>query len=188
MNLLIAFERLVMPASIAKAALHPILLAMMLVLAGWAPAFAAQDQRAEAKKEAPGPLWSKQCTRDGAGREVCYVEQYAVAMPEKTVLLNVTMAFTGNGGNARLIMTAPLGVQLIPGLVMAIDGGKPVTLPFESCHAGGCRMIVDLDEQSLDQIRRGTSMVVRFVAADSKALDIPVPLKGLAAALKQLQS
>lgn len=169
-----------MLASTAKAA--PTLLAMMLVLAGGGPAFAAQDK----PDQAAGPLWSKQCTRDGAGREVCYVEQYAIA--GNTVLLNVSMAFAGQGGRARLIMTAPLGVQLIPGLVMTIDGGKPVTLPFESCHAGGCRMIVELDEQSLDQIRRGASMTVRFVAADGKALDIPVPLKGLAAALKQLQS
>ncbi len=177
-----------MLASIAKAARHPALLAMMLVLAGGGPAFAAPDKRAQGKEEAPGPLWSKQCARDGAGREVCYVEQYAVAMPENTVLLNVSMAFTGQGGRARLIMTAPLGIQLIPGLVMTIDGGKSVTLPFESCHAGGCRSIVELDEQSLDQIRRGASMTVRFVAADSQAHDIPVPLKGLSAALKQLQS
>jgi invasion protein IalB len=173
---------------IAKAALHPTLLALTLVLAGSVPAFAVQDKPAAGKEQAAGPLWSKQCTRDGAGREVCYVEQYAVGMPGNVVLLNVSMAFTGQGGRARLIMTAPLGVQLIPGLVMTIDGGKPVTLPFESCHAGGCRSIVELDEQSLNQIRRGTSMTVRFVGADSKALDIPVPLKGLTAALKQLQS
>ncbi|WP_165184394.1 invasion associated locus B family protein [Caulobacter soli] len=168
----------------AKAILQPILLAAMLVLAGSGPALAAPDK----PDGAAGPLWSKQCTRDDAGREICYVEQYAVAMPGNTVLLNVSMAFTGQGGRARLVITAPLGVQLIPGLVMTIDAGKPVTLPFESCHAGGCRMIVELDEQSLDQIRRGAGMTVRFVNADGKALDIPVPLKGLAAALKQLQS
>jgi invasion protein IalB len=176
-----------MLASVAKAVLHPVL-AMMLGVAGCGPAFAAQDTRAEGKEQPPGALWSKQCARDGAAREICYVEQYAIAMPGNTVLLNVSMAFTGQGGRARLIMTAPLGVQLIPGLVMTIDAGKPVTLPFESCHAGGCRTIVELDEQSLDQIRRGANMTVRFISADSKAHDIPVPLKGLSAALQQLQS
>jgi invasion protein IalB len=172
-----------MLASVAKAALHPIL-ATMLVVAGCGPAFAAQDKGAEA----PGPLWSKQCASDGGAREICYVEQYAVAMPGNTVLLNVRMAFTGQGGRARLIMTAPLGVQLIPGLAMTIDSGKPVSLPFESCNAGGCRSIVELDEKSLDQIQRGANMTVRFVASDGKAYDIPVPLKGLSAALKQLRS
>jgi invasion protein IalB len=70
---------------------------------------------------------------------------------------------------------------------MSIDSGKPVTLPFESCQAGGCRMVADLDQSSLDQFRRGDKMTVRFVTGDRKAIDIPVPLKGFDAALKQLK-
>lgn len=133
------------------------------------------------------PLWAKRCGKEGDGRELCYVEQYAVAMPDNAVLLNVMIGFIGPEGRPRMILTAPLGIMLMPGLVMTIDSGKPITLPLESCQPGGCRTVADLDQSSLDQFRRGARMTVRFVTGDRKALDIPVPLKGLDAALKQLK-
>ena len=133
------------------------------------------------------PLWAKRCGKDGDGRELCYVEQYAMAMPANTMLLNVMIGFVGPEGKPRMIMTAPLGIMLMPGLVMTVDSGKPLTLPLESCQPGGCRTVADLDPSGLDQLRRGTRMTVRFVTGDGKALDIPVPLTGLDAALKQLK-
>ncbi|WP_377810349.1 invasion associated locus B family protein [Azospirillum sp. A29] len=152
---------------------------------GSAPVFAA-DPPAKVDS-APPPLWSKRCVTESGDRESCFIEQYAVAMPANTVLLNILVGFLAPEGKPRLIMTAPLGVLLAPGLVMSIDSGKPVTLPFESCQAGGCRMVADLDQSSLDQFRRGDKMTVRFVTGDRKAIDIPVPLKGFDAALKQLK-
>ncbi|MCG5244096.1 invasion associated locus B family protein [Azospirillum doebereinerae] len=147
---------------------------------GFAPAVAnAQDPAA--------PLWNRQCARNEEGREFCYVEQYAIAMPAKTVLLNVRFGFLGPQGQPRIILTVPLGTQLIPGLGLTIDKEKPLALPFESCQTGGCRTVADLDPASLDRFRRGQSMTVRFVGDDGKPLDIPVPLKGLDAAFKQLK-
>ena len=151
---------------------------------GAAPALAA-DLAAKADS-GPQTLWSKRCVKEG-DRDVCFIEQYAVAMPANAVLLNVLVGFMAPEGKPRMIMTAPLGVLLAPGLTMSIDAGKPVTLPFESCQAGGCRVVADLDLSSLDRFRDGERMTVRFVTADQKAMDIPVPLKGLAEALKQLK-
>lgn len=133
------------------------------------------------------PLWNRQCTAETDGRQVCYVQQYAVTMPTNTVLLNVIIGFFGPEGKARMIMTAPLGVLLMPGLAITVNSGNPIALPFESCQAGGCRTVTDLDQASLDQIRRGDKMTVRFVTSDQQAIDIPVPLQGLDAALNQLR-
>lgn len=158
-------------------------LAGLLAIAGSA-AFAQGKPGAE--DAASPPLWSRQCVKE-ADREVCYVEQYAVAMPANTVLLNVRLGYFGPEGRPRMIVTVPIGVLLAPGLGMSIDAGKPVTLPFESCQPGGCRAVVDMDQATLDQIRRGARLTMRFVGADRKALDIPVSLKGVDAALKQLR-
>ncbi|MCG5243646.1 invasion associated locus B family protein [Azospirillum doebereinerae] len=160
------------------------LLCLALAAVGTEPALAADPP---AKPDgAAQPLWSKRCVKEN-DREVCFIEQYAVAMPANAVLLNVLVGFLGPEGKPRMIMTAPLGVMLAPGLAMSIDSAKPVTLPFENCQAGGCRMVADLDQSSLDQFRRGDKMTVRFVTADRQAVDIPVPLKGFDAALKQLK-
>lgn len=160
-------------------------LVSLALATGSAPVFAA-DPPAKTDS-APPPFWSKRCVTESDARENCFIEQYAVAMPTNTVLLNILVGFLAPEGKPRLIMTAPLGVLLAPGLVMSIDSGKPVTLPFESCQAGGCRMVADLDQSSLDQFRRGDKMTVRFVTGDRKAIDIPVPLKGFDAAQKQLK-
>jgi len=144
-----------------------------------APPAATEDAR---------PLWSKRCLKAGdSGQEACFVEQYAIAMPDKTVLLNVLFGFLGPEGKPRVIITAPLGMLLIPGLVVAIDGGKPMTMPLESCNAGGCRTVVDMDPSSLDSFRRGSKMQVRYVNAERKTVEIPIDLKGLSAALAQLK-
>ena len=156
-------------------------LALALAITGAAPALAA-DPAARASH----PLWSKRCVEEG-DRNVCFIEQYAVATPTNAVLLNVLVGFMGPEGKPRVIMTTPLGVLLTPGLAMSIDTAKPVTLPFESCQSGGCRVVADLDPSSLDRFRDGERMTVRFVTADQKAMEIPVPLKGFAAALKQLK-
>ncbi|CAO3425872.1 invasion associated locus B family protein [Azospirillum doebereinerae] len=161
------------------------LLSLALATAGTFPALAA-DPPAKADG-APQPLWSKRCVKEAGDRETCFIEQYAVAVPANAVLLNVLFGFLGPEGKPRMIMTAPLGVLLAPGLAMSIDAAKPITLPFESCQTGGCRMVADLDQSSLDQFRRGDKMTVRFVTSDQKAVDIPVPLKGFDAALKQLR-
>lgn len=160
-------------------------LAFALALTGAAPALAADPP---AKLDGSSqPLWSKRCVKEG-DRDVCFIEQYAVAMPANSVLLNVLVGFMAPEGKPRIIMTAPLGVLLAPGLAMSIDAAKPVTLPFESCQAGGCRVVADLDPSSLERFRAGQRMTVRFVTAEQKAIEIPVPLEGFAAALNQLKN
>lgn len=130
--------------------------------------------------------WARQCVAAEAGRTLCYVEQNAASQPGGPALLNVMFAYAGQGGQARMIVTAPLGVLLAPGLAMTVDAAKPVALPYESCRSGGCRAVVDLDKVSLAQIRAGKTMTLRFVVADSKAVEAPVSLQGLDAALQSL--
>ncbi|XKH38044.1 invasion associated locus B family protein [Azospirillum doebereinerae] len=77
--------------------------------------------------------------------------------PARALCTNVVTTPTATlapEGKPRVIMTAPLGVLLAPGWAMSIDTGKPVTLPFESCQTGGCRMVADLDQSSLTLVHK----------------------------------
>jgi len=155
------------------------LLISVLAAAGGTPA------ATRAAETAASP-WSRHCAREADGREQCFVEQYAVAMPANTVVLNIRFGFAGPDHRARMVATAPLGILLQPGLGIAIDAGKPILVPFESCNSGGCRATAEIDTAGLAHFRRGTTMTVRYAAADRRTVEIPVSLAGLDAAMNNL--
>ena len=142
---------------------------------------------ASAGKEAPASEapWSRQCVKspDGA-KEACFVQQFITAMPQNVVLLKVVFGYLGPDGKPRVIVTAPLGVLLQAGLTMTINGQSPMSVPFEDCKNGGCRVVIDMDNQALDQFRNGKKLTVTYLTEERKAMDLPVRLDGLAAALK----
>ncbi|WP_372396043.1 invasion associated locus B family protein [Azospirillum sp. HJ39] len=157
------------------------LLASALAVAGL-----AVSASATLAGDADAALWARQCAKEADGREQCFVEQYAVGMPAKAVLLNVRFSLVGPERKARMALTAPLGVRLPPGLTLAIDAGGPIALPFDRCDGGGCLAVADIDRPGLDRFRKGSMMTVRFVTGDNKPFDVPIPLTGLDAALTQL--
>ncbi|MEA1673453.1 invasion associated locus B family protein [Nitrospirillum sp. BR 11163] len=137
--------------------------------------------------KAPGPLWSKSCAKTDAGAEICYVEQFAIATPQNVMMLHVRVGYLSPEGKPRLILATPLGVLLQPGITLVVDQDKPLTLPFDACQQGGCVAAADLEDgKVLDHFTGGKVLAVRYINGDKAAVDIPVQLSGLAAALKAL--
>ncbi|MBB6253730.1 invasion associated locus B family protein [Nitrospirillum iridis] len=150
-----------------------------------APATAPAAAKGPEVKQGPGPLWSKNCAKTETGAEICYVEQFAVAQPQNVTVLNVRVGYLGPDGKARLIVATPLGVLLQPGITLVLDQDKPMSLPFDACQAGGCVALADLEDgKVLDHFTSGKVLAVRYINGDRSAVDIPVQLSGLAAALK----
>jgi invasion protein IalB len=139
-----------------------------------------------AKSPSSDPLWTRQCVKSPEGKQVCFLQQFVVAMPQKTALLKAVFSYLGPKGGPRLELTAPLGIILQPGLKLTIDDRAPLSLPLTICKAGGCQSVIDLDEAALDQFRAGKTATVRYVTEDGKALDLPLKLEGLAEALKTI--
>jgi len=135
---------------------------------------------------AQGELWGKQCEKSPDGKtELCSVRQFVMAQPGNRMLLLVLFNYGGAEGKPRLILDAPLGIDLPPGLTLTIDGNKPIALPFMLCDNGGCRSVIDMDAPALDQFRNGKAMVIRYVAG-GRPVDLPVKLEGLSASLKSI--
>ena len=130
---------------------------------------------------ADGPAWGKVCPKDGN----CFVEQVAMTMPQKAVVLRVRFDLKGDKGQARMAVTAPLGVVLPAGLQLAVDSGKAIPLPYDRCFQDGCTASAVLDKIALAQFEKGTILNVRF-ATDKNPVDIPMHLDGLLAALNDL--
>ena len=130
---------------------------------------------------ADDPPWAKTCPKDGP----CFVEQMAVAMPQKALVLRVRFDLQGDKGQARMVVTAPLGVVLPAGLQLAVDSSKAIALPFDRCVPAGCVAFAVLDTIAREQFEKGKILNVRYVT-DKSPLNIPMHLDGLAAALKTL--
>lgn len=130
------------------------------------------------------PLWHKACDK-AAPEHHCWVEQFAVAMPNKVVVAHVRFD-RQQGDKTGIIIIAPLGVALIPGLQLVLDGGKPITLPYERCSARGCDASAVLDRAAVEKFERGKVLTVRYTIADAKTANIPIRLKGFTKALKSL--
>jgi invasion protein IalB len=130
--------------------------------------------------------WSRQCVKSPEGKDACFLQQFVIAMPQKTALLKAVFSYLGPNGGPRLELTAPLGILLQPGLSLTIDKRDPLTLPLTFCQTGGCQAVIDLDQEALDQFRRGQTATVRYVTLERKAMDLPLKLSGLTAALKTI--
>jgi invasion protein IalB len=134
----------------------------------------------------PASLWHQACDEAAAGHP-CWVEQFAVAMPNKVVVAHVRFGLQ-QAGKTGIIAIAPLGVALIPGLQLILDGGRPITLPYERCSAQGCEASAVLDRDAVEKFKRGKTLTLRYTVAGAKTADIPIRLEGLTKALQSLAS
>ncbi len=130
------------------------------------------------------PLWTRECAKASSGSDACFVQQFVVALPQKTVLLRVMFSYLGKENRPHMQLTVPLGVVLPAGLKLAIDGQPSITIPLQVCHSGGCESTADIDAQALDQFRKGKIASVRYQTTEGEQDDLPVKLDGLAATLK----
>lgn len=129
-------------------------------------------------------LWAKNCVKNPAGGDICFVEQFAIANPQRTVLLHIRVGYLGAEGKPRIVIVTPLGVHLPPGVSLSLDDKEPLLLPYDSCQPSGCLVIADLNQEALHRFTTGTTLTVRYIGSDKGKLDIPIQLKGLGEALK----
>lgn len=152
---------------------------VLLAASLWVAAAPAQpEQPAQSFKD-----WALRCP-DEVG---CVLEQRVLLEDNPTPLLHVALQYK----NEPLILTAiirvPLGVRLLPGLTIVIDGGKPLTLSFHHCRPEGCLVLTQISEPLAAALRRGNRADVSYQLADSRALTVPLSLHGITAGLRALR-
>ncbi len=89
------------------------------------------------------------------------------------------------GGETRILLTTPLGVNLLAPVEIAIDRGAPLRAAYQTCQSGGCVALAPrgVDAASLGGARE---VEVRFETGGQK-IGIPVPMAGFAAAIKRAE-
>lgn len=92
------------------------------------------------------------------------------------------------GEKPKLTLLAPLGLALPQGIKLSLDAEqKPlVDLSFATCVAAGCIATAEFTPALSARLDTGTSIRVGLTAYEGKATEVPVSLRGFAAARKRL--
>lgn len=164
----------------------------VIVVAGIALTVAAthnlgvpQEQGAVQASAAAGK-WVKTCAKDDAGADVCFVEQFVLTPDGKGILLQVQIGYFGKDGAPRLSIKTPPDASPEKGLVLVLDQGQPIALPFGVCNSEGCVGGAALAEDIFTAFKTGTVLNVRYLRKDGTKAGLPVGMENLAAALKTI--
>lgn len=85
-------------------------------------------------------------------------------------------------------ITAPLGISLPNGLLIAVDGQGSSPIPVLYCDLNGCHTQRNVAEDFLEGLKKGEDMTLRFVSLDGKEHNIGFSLIGFSKAFSKLGS
>ena len=82
---------------------------------------------------------------------------------------------------AVLDIVTPLGVVLVEGLGLSVDGSDPESAPFQICTEQGCLVREPIDEDLVQRFKRGSETTVSVVAANQGEVSSTLSLRGFTA-------
>lgn len=95
------------------------------------------------------------------------------------ILINTT------SGNASLVLTAPLGVALQPGIQVIVEEQEWLA-PLKVCYGDGCRATIEISNDDLALLLQKKTMEIRYIPfGKQNPLSAILPLNGLIAAISR---
>jgi invasion protein IalB len=88
--------------------------------------------------------------------------------------------------SARGAVILPLGILLEQGVLMRIDEGKAAAFKIQYCTNGGCVSFINLDKNTLEDMKKSESVHFVFKAVNGQNVDLSMKLAGFAKVLKQI--
>ena len=167
--------------------------AMCIVLAaGIAAPVLAQDQgtqiQAQVTRNEKIRDWTIICAQPpSGGPERCNLIQQAPAPDGKRLLLE---AEVGIGPKGPIItFTAPTrhGLSVAQGMLLKVDGGEPVRVPFLQCLPQLCIAAKLLDDSLSARLRAGSNAEVIYLDGRSQPQSVGVSLMGFTSGVAQVK-
>ena len=123
--------------------------------------------------------WQMSCdTPPGASAEQCAIIQNVMAEDQPNVGLSVIVLRTADREARLLRVLAPLGVLLPNGLGLNVDGADMGRVAFVRCLPNRCVAEVELDDDLIDVLSKGTSAIFVVFKTPEEGVGIPVSLDG----------
>jgi len=138
---------------------------------------------AEVKREKFGD-WIKECLIEKGKPERCQLAQTLVDKKGRKIVYFIVAR---KDDRPYLEVGAPLGILIPAGIAVQIDTEKAAQMQLVDCNPSGCRAVLSLSPQQVDQLKMGDTIFARFVDSKSgKRLALKGSLKGFAEAAKSL--
>jgi invasion protein IalB len=121
--------------------------------------------------------WTKFCVKgqDAAAKQVCFIGKDGRIESGQTVIAAVIIE--PEGEKKILRVTLPLGMKLVHGTRMYIDGNTPVQSPYFICFTNGCMADYDVTPELLANMKKGQNLVIQAINASGAPLTLPLPLQ-----------
>ena len=160
---------------------HVLLLSLLLSLSPLAQAVEKGQQFKD---------WTVGCEKlPGLSEERCFIYQTVVNKENEQPVLQMAVGYLPideNEDQPAALLTLPLGVALPPGVGFQIDEGKLVRVKYERCLPTGCIAGFPLNDEMINQFKRGNKMEVR-VHDGVRAVAMPISLSGFTAGFDALK-
>jgi invasion protein IalB len=132
--------------------------------------------------------WQLRCeTPAGAKAEQCALVQNVAAEDRPNVTLVIIVLKTADQKSRLLRVVAPLGVLLPSGLGLRIDQADIGRAGFVRCLTTGCVAEVVMEENLIEQFKKGQTATFIVFQTPEEGIGIPVSLNGFGPGFDSLQ-
>ena len=127
--------------------------------------------------------WTKFCLKgqDANAKQVCFTGKDGRIESGQPVIAAVIIEPEGEPKKI-LRVTLPLGMQLIHGTRVIVDGNPPMQSPYVICFQNGCMSDYEVTPELLANMKKGQNLVVQAINSNGAPLTLPLPLAEFAKA------
>ena len=116
----------------------------------------------------------------------CVLVQKMVGKDKKQVLLSAIVSIAKEGG-AELVLQVPTGLDLLPGLELAVDGKAAGKAVYRACAPRICEASIPLDKALLNKLAAGKQLSLTMTGMRGKKVKIDMPLASFTEAYTAFQ-
>lgn len=127
--------------------------------------------------------WTKICQKGQAAtdKQVCITGKSGRV--ENGMPVAAAMLIEPEGEPRRILrITLPLGMALPPGTRVVIDQGQPMQGPYLFCIPTGCISEYEASQELVDNLKKGSGLVLQAINMGGQPLSLVVPLNDFAKA------
>jgi invasion protein IalB len=141
-----------------------------------------------AEKKSPETNWSARCVNNPEGQIVdCRVTQNIALTKTGQRLLAVVVRIPRDTGAPAMTLNLPHGLFLPAGTTLQIDKATPKELVIDTCDSKGCYASLDVDNELLMILKKGSTLTVTFQNLAKQPIVVPVTLVGFTAAFAKIE-
>lgn len=134
--------------------------------------------------------WTVKCVPNGDRGDACHIYQKLVVegAGKQQKGIRMSVGLTPGDSNPITVIRLPLGLWLLNGIKLSVDGGQSQDFPIQVCAPAGCQTTLKLKQGTVDALTAGNQLTITSYNINQEPVQIPIDLHGFAAGLKALRA